>query len=107
MGTRIVVSLLTDVSRTLSLNPLESFDASVTRSGAFLMPTESLVNMALGSEPDGGENLYPEKKNAFRVTTMIPSKMRRFPRTELTLENMDVPFGFTNGLERTVNCPKA
>jgi hypothetical protein len=106
-GRRIVVSRLTEVSRTLSLNPLESFDAWVMGSGALLMPSESPVNIVWGSGADSEGNLEPEKKNAFRVTTMMPSKMRRSPITETTLANMDVLIGFTTGIEKTVNCPKA
>jgi hypothetical protein len=71
------------------------------------MARESLVNMALGSEADGVGNMEPEKRNASSVMRMIPNKMRRSPITETTLANMDVRIGFTTGIEKTVNCPKA
>ena len=107
-GRRIVVSRLTEVSRTLSLNPLESFDASVMGSGALLMPSESPVNIVWGSGADSEGNLEPEKnKNAIRATPTMPSKTRLSPKKETILTNMDVRIGFTTGIEKTVNCPKA
>ena len=102
------MSLLTEVSRTLILNPLESLDASVMGSGTLLIPSESPVNIVWGSEADSEGNLEPEKnKNAIRATPTMPSKTRLSLKKEIILTNIDVLIGFTTGIEKTVNCPKA
>ena len=108
LGRRIVVSLLTEVSRTPTLAPLESVDTAALGKRTVLVPIESLANTACGSESKGRDNEEPEKnKNAIRATTTMPSKTRLFLKKETILTNMDVRIGFTTGIEKTVNCPKA
>jgi hypothetical protein len=108
LGRGIVASFLAEVSRTPSLNALESVDTEVLGKEAVLIPNESFGDIACGSESNGRESEEPEKnKNAIKATIAMPSKTRLSLKKETILANMDVRIGFTTGIEKTVNRPKA
>lgn len=104
----MLVSLLEEVSRTPSVNLPESGNAAILGDEAFLLPDESPPPAVRGSELSEKEDDAPEKKKSALTAAMtMPSRKRRSLITESLLTNMDVLIGFTTGIEKTVNCPRA